>query len=403
MNVLRIYLPLTGPVDRCAWALIEDGRPAVTGEGLLADLPRHAAGTELIIPATDVLLARASLPAGFKKTSGQVLAFALEEQTATEPDSNSVIRLGAAESDAALAVFDKAAMARWHEALDAVGISTYDVYCETLMLPLRDNGWSVFWNGQQGFVRTARLQGGAIDSGNRSTPPVSLSLMLESARSSATLPATITVYPATADACPDAEQWQQQLGVPVTVGTPLDWRVTATNTESRLIRTQRRWNTDTALWARLRPAGWIVLAALAVHLIASGVDWMLLAGTHRSLRNDMETRFRTVFPDTVAVVDPALQMRRKLTEARHAAGLADSTDYLPLLDKATPALKSLPGDALRVMTYDQGRLTVELRAQDAGAIQRFINELKRAGLAVETPAETPKSGSPTTIISMRES
>ncbi len=130
---------------------------------------------------------------------------------------------------------------------------------------------------------------------------------------------------------------------------------------------------------------------------------MLLEGSQRSLRNGMEMQFRALFPESVAVVDPALQMRRKLTEARHAAGLVDGTDFLPLLDKATAALKSLPSDALRVMTYDQGRLTVELRVQDSGAIQRLINELQRAGLAVEAPANTSKSGSPTTIISMRES
>jgi len=403
MSVLRIYMPLAGPTERCEWALIEDGKLPVGGEGLLTDLPRHATGTELIVPATDVLLARTSLPPGLKKPSGQVLAFALEEKTATEPDTNLVIHLGSADDDAAMAVIDKTAMARWHEALAAVGIAAYDVYCETLMLPLQDDGWSVFWNGQQGFVRTARFEGGATDRGSRSTPPVSLSLMLESSRRNATPPGKITVYPSTSDAAPDATQWHHQLGVPVTVGAPLDWRMNATNAESRLIRTQRRWNTDRALWARLRPAAWIILTAFSVHLLASGLDWMLLAGSQRSLRNDMETRFRALFPDSVAVVDPALQMRRKLTEARHAAGLADSTDFLPLLEKATPALKSLPSEALRIMTYEQGRLTIELRAPDAGAIQRLINDLQRAGLVVDIPANASKSGLTTTTISMRES
>jgi hypothetical protein len=44
-----------------------------------------------------------------------------------------------------------------------------------------------------------------------------------------------------------------------------------------------------------------------------------------------------------------------------------------------------------------------LRVQDAGSIQRFINELQRAGLTVEKPANASKTVSPTTIISMRES
>jgi general secretion pathway protein L len=271
------------------------------------------------------------------------------------------------------------------------------------MLPLHGNGWSVSWSGQQGFVRTTPLEGSATDSGSGSTPPVSLSLLLQSARIHASFPEKITVYPTTPDAAPDAAQWQHQLGLPVTVGALMDWRVTATNPVSRLIQTQRRWNTDTAFWGRLRPAGWIILATLAVHLIASGIDWMLLAGAQRSLRNDIEMQFRRLFPDAIAVVDPALQMRRKLTEARHAAGLADGTDFLPLLDKASPALKSLPSDALRVMTYDQGRLSVELRVQDAGTMQLLINDLQRAGLSIEVPANALNSVSPTTIISIRES
>ena len=61
-------------------------------------------------------------------------------------------------------------------------------------------------------------------------------------------------------------------------------------------------------------------------------DWSALDRDEVDLRRQMETRFRAAFPDAVAVVDPALQMRRKLAEARHVAGKPDNGDFLPMIE-----------------------------------------------------------------------
>lgn len=81
-----------------------------------------------------------------------------------------------------------------------------------------------------------------------------------------------------------------------------------------------RWRGIPAVASKLRLAAWIAGISLVLHAGALAVDWTLLVSEQRSLRQDMDTRFRATFPDAVAVVDPLLQMRRKLSEARHAVG-----------------------------------------------------------------------------------
>ncbi len=151
---------------------------------------------------------------------------------------------------------------------------------------------------------------------------------------------------------------------------------------------------------RLRPAAWIFGAALLVHAAALVMDWISLANEQRNLRQNMEARFRATLPDTVAVVDPVLQMRRKLAEARHAAGQPDGSDFLPMIDKAGTALKDLPAGSVRILSYENGRLTIELAATDEAAARRIVARLLQSGLSVD-PA-SPRSGG-TVVITARSS
>ena len=139
-------------------------------------------------------------------------------------------------------------------------------------------------------------------------------------------PASIRVLPSALEAAPDAAAWASALGVPVEIGERWDWRRAAGDTGPSLLRFGSRWRAYAGIGNRLKPAMWIVLIALAVHGVALGVDWVRLAREQRDLRLRLETRFRALFPEAVAVADPVLQMRRKLAEARHAGGQADDSD-----------------------------------------------------------------------------
>ncbi len=285
---------------------------------------------QLILPASQVLITRARIPHSARRRAGSVLAFAVEDQTVGEPDANQVSWLGSVDDEDALAVVDKQGLARWHLALHAVGIRIDEVHCETLLLPIQTGEWSMAWNGSEGFVRTGTFEGAATDSGDQTMPPLFLRLMLEEAKTRNASPASIALYTTIPDAAPDIATWQRELGTELHIAGSWDWRTAPPHAGISLVQQHERWRGFSGMAARLRPAAWILGAALALHAVALITDWTLLASDQRTLRKQMEMQFRASFPDAVAVVDPALQMRRKLAEARHNAGVADSGDFLPM-------------------------------------------------------------------------
>lgn len=402
MSLLRILASLADPPLRCQWALLGDDGEVTEGDGPLAELPRRVGRVQLLFPASQVLLARARLPATARRDGGSLLAFAVEEQSAADPDANQLSWLGAAGEDDVLAVYDKAGLARWRLALAELGLRDFELYCETLMLPRASGEWSLAWNGHDGFVRCAALEGAATDCGDALTPPLALQLLLEQAQLHGGLPDAIAVLASPA-ATPDLAAWTQALGVPLRPAAAWDWRRAPADAGVRLGREQQRWHMFAGLAARLRPAAWILGAALAIHAIALVIDWSVLASEQRALRQQMEARFRSVFPDAVAVADPALQMRRKLAEARHATGQSDPGDFLPMLGQVAQALKVLPAGAVRVLSYEGGRVTLELAAPDPAILRQVNARLLQSGLTVDSAAGSGESGAATVVLTVRSS
>ena len=383
MSLLRIYGSLLDPPQRCQWVLVNNGGEPVAGEGRLAELPRRAERIQLVIPAAQVLITRARVPHAARRRAGSVLAFAVEEKTAGEPDANQVSWLGAVGDSDVLAVVDKPGLKRWRDALDAVGVRGYEVHCETLLLPWAAGEWSLAWNGREGFVRSGEFEGAATDCGDREAPPLSLRLMLEEAAARSAAPASIALYTTMPEAAPAIEAWTRELGTAVRLAGTWDWRTAPPGAGVSLAQERQRWRAFAGAAARLRPAAWILGAALAIQAAALVIDWTSLANEQRALRQQMESRFRATFPDTVAVADPALQMRRKLAEARHAAGQPDGGDFLPMIEQVAAAAKELPAGTVRVVSYEGGRMTLELSAVDEASVRRIAARLVQTGLSVD--------------------
>jgi general secretion pathway protein L len=401
MSLLRIYGSLTDPPQRCQWALVNNGREPVTGEGKLAELPRRADRIQLVVPAAQVLITRAHVPQAARRQAGSALAFAVEEQTAGEPNANQVSWLGAVGEDDVLAVVDKPGLKRWRDALAAVGIRGYEVHCETLLLPWATDEWSLAWNGSEGFVRTGEFEGAATDCGDRTSPPLSLRLMLEEVLTTRAGLSSIAIYPASPEAAPDIATWQGQLGIAVRLAETRDWRTAPPDAGIGLAQEREPWRGFSGVATRLRPAAWILGAVLVLHAAALVVDWRALENEQRSLRQQMEARFRATFPEAVAVVDPVLQMRRQLAEARHGAGQTDSGDFLPMIGNVAAALKELPTGAVRVVSYERGRMTLELAVNDDAALQRILTRLAQSGLRVDPAAAVQRPGGATAVITVR--
>jgi len=403
MSLLRIYCSLRDTQPRCRWALMNGSLPPVAGEGRPADLPRRAERVQLIVPAAEVLITRASLPRAARRRAGSVLAFAVEEEIIGEPEANHVSWLGSAGDADVLAVVDRKGLTRWRDELGAVGIRNYEVHCETLLLPWVSGEWSLAWDGREGFVRNGEFEGVATDCGDRESPPLTLRLMLEAVKGHETRPNSIALFTTSPDAAPDVAAWTRELGTAVRLAGSWDWHTAQPGPGRGLTQEHRRWRILTGVANRLRPAAWILGAALAIHATALVVNWTSLANEQRALRQQMELRFRTVFPDAVAVVDPALQMRRKLAEARHAAGLSDSGDFLPMLEQAAAGMKEVPPGSVRVISYEGGRITLELLATDEATVRLTVARLRQTGLSVDSATAPSRAGSGTVVITLRSS
>jgi general secretion pathway protein L len=403
MSLLRIRGSLSDAPLRCQWALLGDGPEPVAGEGLLAELPRRAERIQLIIPGAQVLILRKCLPPAARRHAGSVLAYAVEDRTTGDPESNRVSWIGNAGAADVLAVFDKESLKRWLDALDAIGIHSPEVHSEALMLPRVAGAWSMVWDGSEGAVRTGEFECAATDCGNREAPPLSLRLMLDEAGGRDARPSSIALYATAPDAAPDIDAWSRELGISVMFSGLWDWRTAPPGAGVSLAQERQRWRAFTGAAVRLRPAAWVLGCALAIHAVALGLDWASLANEQRTLRLSMESRFRASFPDAVAVVDPALQMRRKLAEARHAAGLSDRGDFVPMLEHVAAGMKELPAGSVRVASYEDGRITLELIATEDAAVRRAVARLLQAGLSVDLAAPAARSGSGTTTIIVRPS
>ena len=404
MSVFRIRCPLPGTSQSWEWAFVEKGAKPSTGEGPLTQLPqallKRAQLIELVIPASQSLITRAHLPPSAKRRSGSLLAYAVEESTASEPDANQVTWLGSTGGADILAVVDRQQLGSWREALGAAGIHDYAVCCETLMLPLPAGGWSCVWDGREGFVRSGEFEGAATDCGDRQTPPLSLSLMIEGAKARKEPPASIVIHATEPNAAPEVEAWQRILGIKMVSAKRWDWKSAPPDAGISLALEHRRWRVSPGLLARLRPVVWIAGIALAIHSAALMADWARLAREQQTLRAQMETRFRSVFPDAVAVADPGLQMRRKLAEARRAANKADDGDFAVIVGKVAAALREMPVGALRTISYESGRMTLEFAAADEAMVRRITGHLAQAGLIVD-PMAPARAGRDTVALTVR--
>lgn len=419
MSLLRVRYDIADEPPTWQWVFVDAGREPMGGEGPPKDLPAHAYQVQLVLPAAQVLFARARLPSAARRHSGQLLAFAVEDETLGEPDANQVSLLGRSGDEDVLAVVDRKGLAQSVAALSAVGIEVHEVYCETLLLPWAAGEWSLAWNGRDGFLRTGELEGVAVDCGDAASPPLSLLLMLEEAGREK--PASIALYRVSGGissgpdahidpdnivrgegitreaaepddiAVPNIEAWQRALGIPVRIAGTWDWRSTSGQSSFNFLQAPKGGQLLRGLLPRLRPAAWIAAAALVIHLTALITDWAVLASEERALRQQMETRFRQLFP-AAAMVDPALQMRRKLAEIRHAAGVPDTADFLPMLETAATLVQQEAPGKLRAISYENGKMTLELAVEEARA-QPIAAGLQKAGLVVDAgPASAEGSG-----------
>jgi len=106
----------------------------------------------------------------------------------------------------------------------------------------------------------------------------------------------------------------------------------------------------------------------------------------------MREQFKAAFPQAQAIVDPALQMRRNLHAARTVAGMAQESDFLPLLAKAMRLDAGAIG-RVKAIGYDTERLTLDIELSERNLADSVLKRLEEKDIGVRLEATRPKATS----------
>jgi type II secretion system protein L len=376
-----------------AWALFDaTGRLARSGRGAPAAWPA-AERREAVIAARHGRIVTLTLPPVPPGRAEAAARFALEDQLADTPDENHVA-LG---QGGQVAIVSSSWMASFVAASQRLDLTWDRAVLESnlALAPARGWRWCAVSVGQTGFVRTQRGTTIAVGPAQGDAPPAELVLAL--ARRSADTPQTIRVE-AEGALLPLLDQARAKTGIEFVAGTPWRWAEAAPGAFAGAIdllcgRFGAKAARPALAWRRLlRPALWIAVVALGIHVAATLGQWVWLRWESASASRDLDALAAIAVPDfatsAAAGTPPAVALARRERDLKHRAGLVAADDFLPLLARAAPALAALPTAAIRSLSYADGHLLLDLRidASEPAILQR---ELQRAGLvAITAPTAT---------------
>jgi len=383
MSILRVYFSSQWRDSNspCPWALCDDkGAMLQSGIATISTLPKGH-DCVAIIAADRVLQVAAAVPAGNRRRWQAVLPFVAEEFTLADPEENHVVP-GDALPDGRrmLSVMDKNWLTQIVEAAHAARLSLRRMVAETFLPALASDSWSMVWDGRDGFVRTGAASGTVLDMGDEHAAPLALRLSLDKAPQ---LPKKIELnfsydMPADQRSLP---QWSD-LQIPLVAGADWDWRRVPIPEDALNLL----WGEFTPRakieewWPKLRPAAYLLLAVLVVEIVGSNIEWAMLALEKSQQTKAMQRTFRATFGESVMLVNPPLQMQRNLAEAKHAAGLPDAGDFLPLLNRAGGSLATLPEGSVVAMHYEAGRLDVDIKLARTADFLKLKQVLQNNGV-----------------------
>lgn len=377
MSQLRIYLTAEwqDAASACAWALLDErGVPGNTGTSNLAGMP-HADECVAIVSSEQVLCVARTLPRIKQRQLETALPFALEEFLLGEAVDNHVVpgaKLSGGET--LLYSINKDRLRRFISACGDASIRLRKAIPEYGLLPVREGEWSVVWDGQTGFMADGQHAGAVLGQGDAQRMPAALTLKLSSVT-----PAALRIF-FKAGIAAEQRVWPQWAGLNL-ISNVQDWDWRSAEIGSAV---------PDLLWGKfapplrmqqwlpkVMPVLWLLLLVFMVEAVGTNLEWWWLVREKKHIQHSMDSVYLDTFGAEASVADAPLQMRRSLTRARHAAGLSDAADCLPLLDSLAAEINTLPGSKVNGIRYADGQLDVEahlLTRRDWEALQRRLDE-----------------------------
>lgn len=366
--------------------LDEADKPLVPSRhGSLTEAAIEATGRRVVVlvPAADLLLTRAAVPTSNRQRARKAIPFALEEQLAADVDTLH-FALGSRDSDEQwpVAVVAKARMDDWLAQLQEAGILPDRLVPEPMLLPLLPGSSSLLLEEDRVLLRE---QPWSAQVASYETLPVLLELLVNRSEvgvelqvwhCGGVLPVWMEPVSAKIEPCNGGALAVLARGL-----------VAADNVVDLLQGAYSRKEQYSRLWRPWRAAAALLVLGVLVSAIQHGLHYRSLKAESVSLATQIEQIYKQAVPGG-RMVNPRVQMEQQLNLLRRQQG-AGSTDFLGLVGQMGGVFAATPGVELTGASFRDGRLDLELNANDVQTLDRLKQQLtEQGGLSVEIQSAT---------------
>jgi len=338
----------------------------------------------LVVPATDVLHASASLPPGSDSRLAQLAAVSLEDQVAEDLEDLH-FAVGKARAGAGAAtdvdVVSRKLLEAWMAQASEGGYAPQGIHALAPLVPELPGQISLLADEEQLIVRREGQRPVVL-------PGADPELAVEMALGGDTLPEGLLVtvhvdaleWPRWKAAF---EAWRPRLhALRVQLlphgALPLFAAQLATAPGINLLQggyAPRRPGLE--VWKAWRLAAGLAAGLLALHLGGAALDYRRLRAEEKSLDASIQQGFSQAMPGVVSGGKPRARLEQRLAQISAAAPGRDG--LLPLLTAVSTAVRGVEGARLQQVEYRPGSLDLKLESTDAAVAERVGAALRSAG------------------------
>lgn len=392
--ILRLGEQLPEKDDIVSWSIFRAEEKVRLGRGPLSEAATMCAARQVVVlvPGSSVMLTKVAVPTQNRQRMLKAIPFMLEEQL-TEDIDDLHFALGNKDSDGvSVAVIRHDLMHTWQQSLWQVGIEADLITSDFFAVPLQDNSWSILLEDDHALVHQTGQRGFSIENNT-------LQIMLVPELLGDELKPEHIYVTDCRDGENECASWLKQLceeqGIELHYETESQEVMTVFQvTPSLLINfmqgdysRRERWGKMLRPW---KPAAAMLSVLLLLSFVTLVTDNYVYSSKDEALNSEIEQLYRTTFPDARKVVNPRLQMERKL-EALKGGSVGAESGFLALLDKVGPILKGTSDLNLSNMRFSEGHLDLDLKIGDLQALDKLKNGLiEKTGLTVEIQSASSK-------------
>ncbi len=384
----RIVLWL--PADAGAavqWRRFGEAAPAGVSQGSLEELAAEAGSTpvQVLVPGEQIFITRLNLPTHNRQRLRKAIPFALEDQLLDEVESLH-FALGQRHGDSIeVAVVARALLDGWLERLRQAGLVVERLLPDVYALAPQADCWVALWENTRLLLRPAQAAPLVLD--NDSLGEL-LPLLLEEAADER--PGRLCLWDARGggDSLPlegvelerrSCEGLLHCLSAEALPADAIDLLQGDYSRREQLGKLWRPWRLTAAL----------ALTVFGLQVAATAYDNSRLRQQSQALRAQAEAIYRQTFPAARKVVNPRVQMQRRL-DALRAGGKAGQ-GLLELLARSGEVLRNKRGLVLRSIRYKQGELDLEVEVASLQQLDELKQQLAReAGMQVDIQSAAAK-------------